>query len=95
MDRTMTVRLCEPAASKSVQSRAAAAWRVLGPGFVTGSSDHDPSGMATYSQTGAQFEYSQLWCRRARTANNVRAECWSVREELVIPMVLPTQRQET
>lgn len=35
--------------------------RKLGPGFVTGASDDDPSGIATYSQTGAQFGYSHLW----------------------------------
>jgi len=33
----------------------------LGPGFITGASDDDPSGIATYSQTGAQFGYNQLW----------------------------------
>jgi len=33
----------------------------LGPGFITGASDDDPSGIATYSQTGAQFGYAQLW----------------------------------
>lgn len=33
----------------------------IGPGFITGASDDDPSGIATYSQTGAQFGYSQLW----------------------------------
>lgn len=33
----------------------------LGPGLVTGASDDDPSGIGTYSQTGAQFGYSQLW----------------------------------
>ena len=33
----------------------------LGPGFITGASDDDPSGIATYSQTGAQFSYTQLW----------------------------------
>lgn len=36
-------------------------WKMLGPGFVTGAADDDPSGIATYSQTGAQFGYSQLW----------------------------------
>lgn len=36
-------------------------WRLLGPGFVAGASDDDPSGIATYSQTGAQFGYAQLW----------------------------------
>ncbi|PIR93629.1 iron transporter [Candidatus Falkowbacteria bacterium CG10_big_fil_rev_8_21_14_0_10_39_11] len=33
----------------------------LGPGFITGASDDDPSGIATYSQTGAHFGYNQLW----------------------------------
>ena len=33
----------------------------LGPGLVTGASDDDPSGIGTYSQTGAQFGYAQLW----------------------------------
>src|SRR5260221_5014367 len=33
----------------------------LGPGFITGASDDDPSGIGTYSQTGAQFGISQLW----------------------------------
>jgi NRAMP (natural resistance-associated macrophage protein)-like metal ion transporter len=33
----------------------------LGPGLITGASDDDPSGIATYSQTGSQFGYSQLW----------------------------------
>lgn len=35
--------------------------RSLGPGFITGAADDDPSGIATYSQTGAQFGYGQLW----------------------------------
>ena len=33
----------------------------LGPGLVTGASDDDPSGIATYSQAGAQFGYRMLW----------------------------------
>jgi NRAMP (natural resistance-associated macrophage protein)-like metal ion transporter len=33
----------------------------LGPGIVTGASDDDPSGIATYSQAGAQFGLSTLW----------------------------------
>ncbi len=33
----------------------------LGPGFITGAADDDPSGIATYAQTGAFFGYSQLW----------------------------------
>ena len=35
--------------------------RLLGPGLVTGAADDDPSGIATYSQTGAQFGLGQLW----------------------------------
>jgi len=34
---------------------------ILGPGIITGAADDDPSGIATYSQTGAQFAYGQLW----------------------------------
>ena len=33
----------------------------LGPGFITGASDDDPSGVATYSQTGAIFGFAQAW----------------------------------
>jgi Mn2+/Fe2+ NRAMP family transporter len=37
-------------------------WRnVLGPGLITGASDDDPSGIATYSQAGAQFSYGLGW----------------------------------
>ncbi len=36
-------------------------FKVLGPGVITGAADDDPSGIATYSQTGAQFGYGQLW----------------------------------
>ena len=35
--------------------------RKLGPGLITGASDDDPSGIATYSQVGAQFGYGLLW----------------------------------
>src|SRR5712691_9424090 len=35
--------------------------RILGPGIITGAADDDPSGIATYSQTGVQFGYGQLW----------------------------------
>jgi len=36
-------------------------FRLLGPGLVTGAADDDPSGIATYSQVGAQFGYGMLW----------------------------------
>ena len=35
--------------------------RRLGPGLITGAADDDPSGIATYSQVGAQFGYSLAW----------------------------------
>src|SRR5450631_4251276 len=35
--------------------------RVLGPGLITGASDDDPSGIATYSQAGAQFGFGITW----------------------------------
>lgn len=35
--------------------------RQLGPGLITGAADDDPSGIATYSQAGAQFGFAMLW----------------------------------
>ena len=35
--------------------------RRLGPGLITGAADDDPSGIATYSQAGAQFGFAMLW----------------------------------
>lgn len=35
--------------------------RILGPGLITGASDDDPSGIATYSQAGASFGLATLW----------------------------------
>ena len=36
-------------------------WKLLGPGLITGASDDDPSGIATYSQAGAAFGLATLW----------------------------------
>jgi Mn2+/Fe2+ NRAMP family transporter len=33
-------------------------WNALGPGLTTGAADDDPSGIATYSQAGAQFGFA-------------------------------------
>src|SRR5215470_6947246 len=41
--------------------RAHGFWRNLGPGLITGAADDDPSGIATYSQTGAQYGFQLLW----------------------------------
>jgi NRAMP (natural resistance-associated macrophage protein)-like metal ion transporter len=35
--------------------------KTFGPGIITGAADDDPSGIATYTQTGAKFGYGQLW----------------------------------
>src|SRR5450755_2058118 len=36
-------------------------WGKLGPGLITGAADDDPSGIATYSQGGAQFGFNVAW----------------------------------
>src|SRR6202166_3872947 len=36
-------------------------WNNLGPGLTTGAADDDPSGIATYSQTGAQYGFQLGW----------------------------------
>jgi NRAMP (natural resistance-associated macrophage protein)-like metal ion transporter len=36
-------------------------WKVLGPGLITGAADDDPSGIATYSQAGAQYGFQLSW----------------------------------
>jgi NRAMP (natural resistance-associated macrophage protein)-like metal ion transporter len=43
------------------QSKLKRFFKILGPGLVTGASDDDPSGIATYSQAGAQFGLGTLW----------------------------------
>jgi NRAMP (natural resistance-associated macrophage protein)-like metal ion transporter len=43
------------------ESRLKRILRSVGPGFITGAADDDPSGIATYSQTGAIFGFTQLW----------------------------------
>jgi NRAMP (natural resistance-associated macrophage protein)-like metal ion transporter len=46
---------------KQTSSKLSRFWKVLGPGLVTGASDDDPSGIATYSQAGAAYGLSTLW----------------------------------
>jgi NRAMP (natural resistance-associated macrophage protein)-like metal ion transporter len=47
--------------SKTFVVKCKRIWSLLGPGLITGASDDDPSGIATYSQAGAQFGLSTLW----------------------------------
>src|SRR5271170_4801362 len=49
------------APTSSFFSRFILFFRKLGPGIVTGAADDDPSGIATYSQVGAQFGFAMLW----------------------------------
>jgi NRAMP (natural resistance-associated macrophage protein)-like metal ion transporter len=46
---------------KLFSSKLLKSWKKLGPGLVTGASDDDPSGIATYSQAGAAYGLSTLW----------------------------------
>lgn len=55
---------CEPISKglcKHKIERRSSLAKNLGPGFVTGASDDDPSGLATYAQAGAQFGNTVLW----------------------------------
>jgi NRAMP (natural resistance-associated macrophage protein)-like metal ion transporter len=53
----------KPAVQSGLKSRLSAApsRAKLGPGLITGAADDDPSGIATYSQAGAQFGFNLLW----------------------------------
>ena len=48
-------------ATKPASNKIARFFKILGPGLVTGASDDDPSGIATYSQAGAAYGFSTLW----------------------------------
>src|SRR6202161_2142495 len=56
-------------ARRTASAKSRASWlsrlpvflKALGPGIVTGAADDDPSGIATYSQVGAQFGFAMLW----------------------------------
>ena len=56
-----TTEVHAPGAGKESGSRTKEILRKLGPGLITGAADDDPSGIATYSQVGAQFGYGMLW----------------------------------
>ncbi len=47
--------------SRAPQPDEKSVLKKLGPGLITGAADDDPSGIAAYSQAGAQFGYSLLW----------------------------------
>lgn len=47
--------------NKNFSAKLLNSWEKLGPGLVTGASDDDPSGIATYSQAGAAYGLSTIW----------------------------------
>ena len=55
--------MCAPAPKTGLKARLhqAPLLKRLGPGLITGAADDDPSGIATYSQGGAQFGFNLLW----------------------------------
>lgn len=63
LDKTIdkSIDIGDAIAKKSYIKKANEYWHVLGPGLTTGASDDDPSGIATYSQTGAQYGFGLLW----------------------------------
>jgi len=46
---------------KKISNKLIRFWKLLGPGLITGASDDDPSGIATYSQAGAAYGLATLW----------------------------------
>ena len=47
---------------RTIEEKQEDSWlNKLGPGLITGAADDDPSGIATYSQAGAQFGFNMLW----------------------------------
>lgn len=63
LDRTVvtTQKITANLPANKLVKKSGDYWHMLGPGLTTGASDDDPSGIATYSQTGAQFGYNFLW----------------------------------
>lgn len=63
LDRTVKVsrRAAKTLPNGKVAKKTKAYWNTLGPGLTTGAAGQDPSGIATYSQTGAQYGFHFLW----------------------------------
>lgn len=63
LDRTIltTEKIAAELPQSKLAKKTGNYWHMLGPGLTTGASDDDPSGIATYSQTGAQFGFHLLW----------------------------------
>ncbi len=63
LDKTVDTSklIVESISNREPIKRAEKYWKTLGPGLTTGASDDDPSGIATYSQAGAQYGFGLLW----------------------------------
>lgn len=63
LDKTVEAsqKLTEAFSEHSHLQKARAYWARLGPGLTTGAADDDPSGITTYSQTGAAYGFQLLW----------------------------------
>jgi len=59
--RDVTIDIAQRIDAEPAVKKTKAYWRTLGPGLTTGASDDDPSGIGTYSQTGAQYGFQLLW----------------------------------
>jgi NRAMP (natural resistance-associated macrophage protein)-like metal ion transporter len=69
-------------------------FRVLGPGLLTGAADDDPSGIATYAQTGAQLGYMLCWTMFLTTPFMVAIQIVSARVGSVTGRGLAANLQE-
>ncbi len=76
--------------SRRRRLRGGGYFRHLGPGFVTGAADDDPSGIGTYSQVGARFGYGLLWSVPAVAPSAVAVQELSARLGLVTGRGLAT-----
>jgi NRAMP (natural resistance-associated macrophage protein)-like metal ion transporter len=70
-------------AARGLVRRGRSLLHKLGPGLITGAADDDPSGIATYSQGGAQFGYATLWTVFATTPLMIAIQLVSARIGLV------------
>ncbi|HTE88463.1 MAG TPA: Nramp family divalent metal transporter, partial [Terriglobales bacterium] len=63
LDKTVTTSngICKKLTNHKHVKKAQEFWNILGPGLTTGAADDDPSGIATYSQAGAQYGFQMLW----------------------------------
>lgn len=63
LDKTIdaSFKISESLQNRNTIKKAHAYWKTLGPGLTTGAADDDPSGIATYSETGARFGFQLLW----------------------------------